>query len=360
MELTFIMKNRHHFETVAKCAYIDREDYRDFAENKSYSFSWMKEKKNDLMFKNTIMPDGTPEAFRNLEKLCESLEQCEANSRYDSLISRDCIFSISNDLVMRDKDGHIDKTATEEFLKPDLDQYFRENFNGYIVHYAVHMNSTELSGGEDINDNFHVHFIVFANQYDIENGTWLKKTYKDETGRFIYYSDLDDKHRSSYKIDSLRKNMASLQNHKLKELGLDANVQYQSFKKRQEDRLYTYHLSRFHYNELQELKKKYAYLNDDVAIYHAIMKERNDGATLTKKQKHNLYAEFIYNNKDIKTQSKEQAVNDALDKSFLNKSLGYKAKSTASNIKNTTLREISKGVQSTHQAEMEEMYRRGR
>lgn len=360
MELTFIMKNRHHFETVAKCAYIDREDYRDYAENKSYSFSWMKEKKNDLMFKNTIMPDGTPEAFRNLENLCESLEQCEANSRYDSLISRDCIFSISNELVMRDENGHIDKTATEEFLKPDLDQYFRENFNNYIVHYAVHMNSAELGGGEDINDNFHVHFIVFANQYDVDNKKWLKKTYKDETGRFTYYNDLDDKHRSSYKIDSLRKNMASLQNHKLKELGLDANVQYQSFKKRQEDRLYTYHLSRFHYNELQELKQKYAYLNDDVAIYHAIMKERNNGATLTKKQKHNLYAELIYNNKNSQNQSREQVIGKAMDKSFLNKSLGYKAKSTATNIKNTTLREISKGVQSTHQAEMEEIYRRGR
>lgn len=175
----------------------------------------------------------------------------------------------------------------------------------------------------------------------------------------MHYSDLDDRKRSPKKLEEIRKNFAELQNSKLKELGLDSHVEYQSYQKRGIDKMYTYHLSRFHYNELEELKKKYSYLGDDAEIYHAIMKERNNGASLTKKQRHNLYAELVYNSRD-KLKSKDELINEAFHKSFNNKALGYKAKSTATKVSNTTLREMSKGVQSIHQAEINEQYKRGR
>ncbi|WP_296876229.1 MobA/MobL family protein [Thomasclavelia sp.] len=354
LELSFIMENRHHFQTTAKCAYIDREDYKDLTENVTYSFSWKKEKKDDLILAETVMPEGTPEEFKDIEKLCASIEQCEANKRFDALISRDCIMNLSNNLVMKDRDGNIDREATAKLLEEDLNDYFRDNFKDYIVHYALHISSGESDEGKNINDNFHMHFVVMANRYDAEKKEWLSKTYRDEkTGKFIYFSELDDKKLSPKKIRELRENMVLLQNRKLKELGHEANVEHQSFRKRNVDKIYTYHLSRFHYNELESLKQKYAYLGDDAKIYEAIMKERNDGATLTRKQRHNLYAELIYNNGG-ETLSKEKAVSKAMNKSFQNRASGYRAKRTASGVGNATIREISKSVHSTHQAEMEE------
>lgn len=132
-----MVENRHHFETTAKCAYIDRADYKDLTENQVYNFAWMNEKKQDLIYTETILPDGTPKEFRNMETLCASIEQCEANSRFDSLISRDFIVSLSNDLVINDSVGHTDKQATQQLIKDDLDRFFKENFDGYIVHYAL-------------------------------------------------------------------------------------------------------------------------------------------------------------------------------------------------------------------------------
>lgn len=355
-----MIENRHHFETTAKCAYIDRANYKDLTENQVYNFNWMNEKKQDLVYTETILPDGAPEEFKNMEILCASIEQCEANSRFDSLIARDFIVNLSNDLVIRDSVGYIDRQAIQQFIKDDLDSFFRDNFKDYIVHYAVHMNSKELNSGDDVNDNFHIHFIVFANRYDVSEKKWLKKTYRDErTGKYIYYNDLDDRKRCYSKLDSIRKNMSELQNRKLKELGLEENVQYLSFRKRNTDKMYVYRLSRFHYNELLKLKQKYAYLDNDIEIYNAIMKERNNGATLTKKQRHNLYAELIYNSTD-KIQSKDEMINKAFQMSFDNKALGYRAKATLSKTGNTTLREISKSVRAIHQAEINEQYKRGR
>ncbi|MCD7892111.1 MAG: hypothetical protein LUG60_00285 [Erysipelotrichaceae bacterium] len=114
-----------------------------------------------------------------------------------------------------------------------------------------------------------------------------------------------------------------LQNKKLYELGYcskEDKVEYESYIERGIDKLSYYHLSRYHYEELEQLKKQYSYIKDIEKRNEKIIEDRE--GKLTKRQIHNLRAE-IYNLETNQSIDKNKIINEAISKAFSNKAQGY-------------------------------------
>lgn len=322
MEQSATVKTLHHTELMLKAAYIARADYHSDYDDRNYC--WSKHDDSDLLYTNVVLAKGMPDEFKNPESLINAFETDYVCRYKTTSLARDHVFSLSNEFVEKDSNGHIDKHATERNIRNELDRFFQIEFGnkGYAVYYAVHYGQ---EGKDHKADNLHVHAIVLANKYDAENTKWLSKSFKNEQGKFVYRNPLDDKRTSGKTLKRIRDGFASWQNKRLRELGKVPDVESRSFTERHVKFMRTYHLKRYHYEELERLKREYSYITDVAERNEKIITDRP--GKLTKKQIHNLRAE-AYN--WLITQGREADVDliklkdDAMNKAFENKQTGFR------------------------------------
>ena len=330
MEQSATVKTLHHTELMLKAAYIARADYHSDYDDRNYC--WSKHDDSDLLYTNVVLAKGMPEEFKDPETLINSFETDYVCRYKTTSLARDHVFSLSNSFVEKDLDGSINKLATERNIRKELDNFFKNEFgeNGYAVYYAVHYGQ---EGKDHKADNLHVHAIVLANQYDEKTEKWLSKSYKNEQGKFVYRNPLDDKRTSGKTLKKIRDDFASWQNKRLVELGKVPDVESRSFRERNMKFMRTYHLKRYHYEELEKLKAEYSYILDIAERNEKIIADRP--GKLTKKQIHNLRAE-AYN--WLISQGREANVDliklkdDAMNKAFENKRTGFRRATTVADL----------------------------
>ena len=330
MEQSATVKTLHHTELMLKAAYIARADYHSDYDDRNYC--WSKHDDSDLLYTNVVLAKGMPDGFKDPEKLINAFETDYVCRYKTTSLARDHVFSLSNSFVEKDSNGHIDKQATERNIRNELDNFFKHEFgdNGYAVYYAVHYGQ---EGKDHKADNLHVHAIVLANQYDGENTKWLSKSFKNEQGKYVYRNPLDDKRTSGKTLKRIRDDFASWQNKRLTELGKVPDVESRSFSERNMKFMRTYHLKRYHYEELEKLKAEYSYISDIAERNEKIIADRP--GKLTKKQIHNLRAE-AYN--WLISQGRTEDIDmiklkdEAMNKAFENKRSGFRRVTSASNM----------------------------
>lgn len=273
-----------------------------------------------------------PEEFKDPETLINSFETDYICRYKTTSLARDHVFSLSNSFVEKDSNGYIDKQATERNIRNELDNFFKHEFgdNGYAVYYAVHYGQ---EGKDHKADNLHVHAIVLANQYDGENKKWLSKSFKNNQGKFVYRNPLDDKRKSGRALKQIRDEFASWQNKRLVELGKVPDVESRSFRERNMKFMRTYHLKRYHYEELERLKAEYSDITDVAERNEKIIADRP--GKLTKKQIHNLRAEaynWLISQGRVDDIDVIKLKDEVMNKAFVNKQSGYRSVSSVSDL----------------------------
>ena len=344
VELSAIVKTLHHTEAMFKTAYILRDDLHSEYDDVNYNQSYRG--KTDFVYSNIVLAKGMTEKYNSAEYLINSIETDRAVKWKTSGICRDFMLNMDNSLVKRNNDNTINKTETKLFIKDKLDDFFYNNFSkdGYAVIYAVHFNDENNNHKED---NFHVHALVLCNQYNDETKSYNTKSYLDNNGKWIYRNPLDDRSKSSNTLKNIRSNWAKWQNDLLIKTGVkNHKVEYQSFKTRGIDKMKSYHLKRYHYEELQNLKKQYSYIEDIVERNEKIINDRN--GKLTKRQIHNLRAEeYNYLTSIGIDENINTLKNQSLEYAFQNKKQGIKfaLKNGARNVLNLTMNETAKQLE---------------
>jgi hypothetical protein len=320
MELMVSVKNLRHAATMFKTAYITRSDMHSEFDDINYRQS--KRGKEDLVYCKTLITEGMPNDYENPENLINAIETDPATKWKATGIARDFILTMDNALTVKKEDGFIDKEKTKALIEHDVDQFFTENFTkeGYAVVYAIHFNGHHNK--HDL-ENLHCHAVILCNQYSSKENKFLTKTYRNDDGKWIYRNELDDIRKSKYAMQKIRKEWAKWQNKSLKKMNINDKVEYQTFKERGLDKMQSYHLSKYHYEELEQLKKQYAHIENIVERNETIIKDRT--GKLTKKQIHNLRAEEYNWFTDAKEMGSADTIkNDALTKAMSNKVKGIK------------------------------------
>ena len=344
MELSATVKTLHHTEAMFKTAYILRTDLHSEYDDKNYNQSYRGDV--DFVYSNVLLAKGMTDEYKSPEYLINSIETDKAVKWKTSGICRDFMFNIDNELVKKNNDNTINKEETKNFIKGELDDFFYNHFSkdGYAVVYAVHFNDVNNNHKED---NFHVHAIVLCNQFDEETKSYHTKSYLDNEGNWIYRNPLDDRKKSSDVLKNIRKDWAKWQNNLLLKNGVkDHKVEYETFKFRGIDKMKSYHLKRYHYEELQNLKKEYSHIKDIVERNEKIIKDRD--SKLTQKQIHNLRAEEYNYLANLNTQENINTIkNNSLEYAFRNKQNGikYSLKSGAQDIFNLTVKETARQIE---------------
>lgn len=330
MEQSATVKTLHHAELMLKAAYIARADYHSDYDDRNYC--WSKHDDSDLLYTNVVLAKGMPEEFKDPETLINAFETDFVCRYKTTSLARDHVFSLSNNFVVKDLDGSINKLATERNIRKELDSFFKNEFgdDGYAVYYAVHYGQ---EGKDHKADNLHVHAIVLANQYDDKTKKWLSKSYKNDRGKFVYRNPLDDKRTSGNTLKRIREDFASWQNKRLIELGKVPDVESRSFSERNMKFMRTYHLKRYHYEELERLKEEYSYISDVAERNEKIIADRP--GKLTKKQIHNLRAEaynWLISQGRVEDIDMIKLKDEVMNKAFVNKQSGFRRSTTVADL----------------------------
>lgn len=344
MELSATVKTLHHTEAMFKTAYILRTDLHSEYDDTNYNQSYRGNV--DFVYSNVLLAKGMTEKYKSPEYLINSIETDKAVKWKTSSICRDFMFNIDNSFVKKNDDNAINKEETKNFIKSNLDDFFYSHFSkdGYAVIYAVHFNDVNNNHKED---NFHVHAIVLCNQFDEESKTYHTKSYLDNEGNWVYRNSLDDRKQSSATLKNIRQDWAKWQNDLLLKNGIkDHKVEYETFKSRDIDKMKSYHLKRYHYEELQNLKNEYSYIDDIAERNEQIIKDKN--GKLTKRQIHNLRAEGYNYLANLNNQENVNTIkNNSLEYAFRNKQNGikYSLKSGAQGVFNLTVKETARQLE---------------
>lgn len=107
-------------------------------------------RRTDLIVASLVLPDNCPEAFENMQTLCDEVENKE--KRYDARLAKCFIGSLPNEL------------STDEHIEI-VENFVFENFVnlGYIAIVAVHSGTNDK---DPKRNNPHVHIIVPTRTFD--------------------------------------------------------------------------------------------------------------------------------------------------------------------------------------------------
>lgn len=274
MEQRFATSSVGH-KCAGMCAYINRENVFSRYMQKEYKHAYRG--KDDVI--DTYILDATDRKYKRAEDLLNDYECSQFCKRKDASVVRNWDFNLSKQFVVKNKDQTINKEETAKIVKPLINEFLNKNFKnqGYSCIVAIHFSNKE-------NENLHVRFLSLNNNYDQKKHDYISKTYKDENGKTIWRNPLDDKRQSKKAIYEMRKEIATLQNKKLKEMNLNPDVQYKSFKDRNIDKYSHKHMKKKEYDQLLMYLEKHKDIEDVIERNEYISNHYN----LTKAQQHYL------------------------------------------------------------------------
>ena len=174
-------------------SYICGQTLRD-----SYDGNVHRYKRNDVLYRHIFLPEGAPEEFRNLQNLCDRLEQAEV--RRDARTARYMIGALPNELPLYE-------------LSRIVREYVQANFVAYglCVVVAIHEGRNE---DEPQKNNPHVHMLVSTRTVD---GRGLNKKKDREHNRRMY-------------LLAWRKEWMLVQNRAYERNGMDIRVSHERLK----------------------------------------------------------------------------------------------------------------------------------
>lgn len=176
--------------------------------------------KTGNVYSQIFIPDNTPDCLLNREKLWGSLEAAEKNKR--AQLCREVTVALPKELELKEQIKLVNAYITENFLS-----------KGIVCDINIH---------DKGDGNPHAHILLPMRGID-ENGQWANKQRKiytlDEVGNKIY-----DKEKKQYacrtepvndwgnkeNLISWRKNWAKEVNHALEQNGIEARIDYRSYK----------------------------------------------------------------------------------------------------------------------------------
>lgn len=215
--------------------------------------------RQDVLFQKIFLPDGSPQEFYDIQKLCTAIDGAE--KRYDARTGRSYICSLPNELGLEEHIRIVTEFVENNFVSRDL-----------CAIAAIHEGINEE---DPIWNNPHAHIIVNTRAVTVDGFHKYKARWMDKPGMMIPW-------RSSW---------ADVVNHAYERNGLDIRVSHESFEVQGiTDKEATIHLTRSDYEKEQrgirtpagDRKREIIQRNQERALAKQVKKERSLDRSLSR------------------------------------------------------------------------------